>query len=120
MQATCQLPPDIVQAPDTGQCKPWHQNHDIAHKHSQVRCRKAPILLACCLLAACMLQILSRSQALNTITALNKNIAEETLAQIEVGHGLFCKVLTPLQACSAYVGELCFLCRTQTKRHAGA
>lgn len=44
-------------------------------------------------------------QALETITALNKNIAEETLAQIEVGHGLFCKVLTPLQACSAYVGE---------------
>ncbi len=44
------------------------------------------------------------AQALDAITALNINVAEETLAQIEVGHGLFCKVLTPLQACSAYVG----------------
>jgi hypothetical protein len=77
MAATCELPPDIAQSPSAAQCKLWHQNQDIACKHSE---------------------------ALKTITALNKNIAEETLAQIEVGHGLFCKVLTPLQACSAYVG----------------
>lgn len=72
-------------------------------------CRCHAVVLQVHDLAYCIRLLADRAlscvQALKTITALNKNIAEETLAQIEVGHGLFCKVLTPLQACSAYVGE---------------
>jgi hypothetical protein len=36
VQATCELPPDIVQSPSAAQCKLWHQNQDIACKHSEV------------------------------------------------------------------------------------
>ena len=41
VQATCELPPDIVQSAGAAQCKLWHQNQDIACKHSEVRCRRA-------------------------------------------------------------------------------
>lgn len=44
------------------------------------------------------------SMAMQAVDELRQNLADETMAQIQAGSGLMHKVLSPIQACSVFVG----------------